>query len=319
MIVVASGHAGVEQYCRQMSPANVVSAASWAEVLTRWSQVERVLLGQNLQGFSDALDWLKRTDLEGRHCVLWVGHDFQHPLFQSAIPGLDIWRGEIDQNHLSQWWQSESSLEPLPMGKSWLLFSLFPYRPINPIVTFLTKWADARYGTGGGWVDLDFKSAQLSLEWCPDLHRQSRYRFEQFRPHMVKGHPLIPAPPPWMPALVLPDARGIERMVRQQWPWQGWYLGPELMNVYTVDLVQRIPWVVLWVDAATPEWLVERTVEFIRLYRQDAQWLIAAPEPLAYRDRSRANKWCFVALSSAATLPPAPGRRGFHILPRKKG
>ncbi|PSR21271.1 MAG: hypothetical protein C7B45_11660 [Sulfobacillus acidophilus] len=315
MMVLASGHRGIDQFWRDTQPANVVSVRSWDEVLAQWNQASRILIGQHVMGFEAALDWLEqhRDRLSGRQVVLWVEPDFTHAILDQGLPQLLVWRGEIDAQRLQEWW-NPTQIGPEPdIGRLCIVVSVFPYSPVAPLIDHLTWWADQHFGAEGGWIDFDWQTAQLSLSWLPEVYRKSDYSFSQLRVKMVKGHRLVLAPPPWYPGESVPDAAMLHRLLQLNWSWQAWFVGAQMSTAWSVELLRYISDVIIWATNNTPLSVIERSEEFLRVYRPDLRLWLCSPDGLTAVQRHARSTWRFWQL----TEQQSPVKGQFEPLRRR--
>lgn len=320
MIIVASGHPGVDRYCREVNPTGVVVVGSFAEVRQMWSGADKVLVGEHLADFPDLLDWLSRTtqpQLDGE-IVLWVGLDFQHVLLSRPIAGLSVWRGEIDREQLNQWWHVPKPHLSPDLDRRWVTVSVFPYRPIAPLVEALTQWSDRQFGLGGGWIDADWHEASLSMIWNPELYRRREFPFEKLRIHRVNGHLLVPAPPPWKPGTRPLVNSDLDRLLQEKWAWQGWNLGSQIATPWAIELLRHISMVVVWGDHMTPVSTMERTEQFIRVYRDDVKWLMVFADGGPHSKDRVPSHWQLWPLTPESKDAVAPARKGLFQMPSRK-
>ncbi len=321
MIVVASGHPGIDRFVLEARPEGVETTASWTWVESRWDQIGRLLVGEHLADFGKALQWMvnHRDKLQAVQIVLWVGNDWVSPENLERIPQINIWRGELDASRLIEWWSHvypEQSL--LDLDRCWLVQSVFPYLPPMPLVEALTTWADRAYGPRGGWVDMAWHSAELSLMWLPDLYQRREFPFDKLRVRRAQGHALVPAPPPWLPGQSAPEPRDLQFLMHQGWSWQGWYLGSQIATPWALELVAQIPAIVLWADHSTPVPVLERTEQLLKVYRTDIQLVIAVT---GHADKLRSSvpaRWHVWAVDEPALSPQRTERRPFFNLSRRK-
>lgn len=313
MMVVASGHPGVQQFVSEEHPPQVFLANSWKEVQQYWEQASHVMVGQQIKDFSGFLDWIATiTDTGGRELVVWVADDFRTPVLEQDRAGVSIWRGELDRNRLRHWWAPTGSSAPLQLGRCWLLVSLFPYPPILPLVEALTRWADQRFGPTGGWVDLDWGRAELSMAWRPEWYLGREVGFERWRPQRIRSHWLLPSPPPWRPGVPSLDGRTLERIALADWSWQGWQLGWEIATPQVVSLLTLTPSVLLSVNQRTPFSVIERTEQFLRGYRSDLNLAVASTGPLP-ETPTRSADWQMVTMERLMVGASVPRRRKFLV------
>lgn len=320
MIVLASGHAGVDRYWRDSKPPGVVCVNRWADALEYWADAQKIFVGERVDDFHDLLEWLKHRDggLGGRQIVLWVGPDFQHPLLEQDIVGLSVWRGEIDREWLTGWWKEAKFERNMDLDRVWMLLSVYPYLPISSVAEMLTEWADQRFGPGGGWVDVDWQSAQLSMTWCPEIYHRRDFAFEKFRVQRIHSHWLVPAPPPWLPGTAAPENNDLDMLWRKPWTWQGWHLGPQIATPWAIRLLRITSAIVLWVDETTPLSAVERTDQFLRLYRDDIQVVIASPHGTPELQDRGSPAWRFLILEEVPGKAISSTRKGFFKVPLRE-
>ncbi len=320
MIIVASGHPGVNRYCREVNPKGVVVLDTFAEARQMWSRADKVLVGEHVEDFSDLLDWLSRTTqppFEGE-LVLWVGLDFQHSVLSRPIAGLSVWQGEIDRERLDQWWQVPKPHLSPDLDRCWATVSVFPYCPIAPLAEALTRWSDEQFGLGGGWVDADWHEASLSMIWNPELYRRREFPFERLRIQRVNHHLLVPAPPPWKPGTRSLVTSDLERLLQEKWSWQGWNLGSQIATPWAIELLHHIRMVVIWGDRATPVSAMERTEQFIRVYRDDVKLVVAyVGDSPPWKDRV-ASRWQLWPVIPEGKDVVAPARKGLLQIPSRK-
>lgn len=317
MMVLASGHRGVEQFWQESKPANVISVQSWDEVLARWNDADKILVGQHVTGFAQALGWMEQhlDRVLTREVVLWVEPEFTHSLLERGLPEIVVWRGEIDADRLKAWWAPVIADYGPVADRSWIVVSVYPYYPIASLVDELTAWADHHFGLGGGWVDVDWQTAQLSLGWVPNIYQKSEYPFSKLRVHKVKEHRLVVAPPPWLPGNALPESQAVKELLQQNWPWQAWFVGTQFATPWSLEILHHISAVIVWTTNTTPLTVVERSEQFLRLYRPDARIWIASDEDLRdMRKRARPN-WQFLQIHSRPkeVQSDLSGKRGFKF------
>lgn len=280
MMVVASGHPGVQAYCRREGPESLVVVDTWAEARETLADADKVLVGQHLADFAEVLRWIEDGETSNSSCTLtlWVEAGFEHSALEKTQ--LAVWRGEIDRQALQEWWAAIPRRVSFDLEASWLVASLFPYPSIAPLMNSLGEWADTRFGRGGGWIDLDWSAAELSLWADPELFGRRDYPFGNMRVHKLRRGLLVPAPPPWIPGSKEPTGSDLESLMRLAWTWRCWYLGTQIGTPWSLELIRMVNSVVLWASPATPRMVLERTVAFIELYRSDAAVIVVRPGDL---------------------------------------
>lgn len=165
MIVVASGHAGVDNFVHQIESGDIRVVSTWAEVMPLWQGARRVLLGESLDDFGDGLEWL-RQHAPDRPVLLWVSVDTALPAWLEDQSAVHIWRGEIDADALRTWCGNGSpGLADLP--PVWSVVSLYPYPAPGPLLRTLLPLTSGRYGKNGLLVDNDWGLASLSMTIAP--------------------------------------------------------------------------------------------------------------------------------------------------------
>lgn len=276
MIVVASGHSGVDQFVRDQGFGDLSIVTCWEDVLPVLGDADQLFLGERLPGFRDVMLWIHADSqlISKKRIVLWVGEDYPEPT-PSLPESVTLWRGELDAERLSAWCRPEVP-PSLRLGRQWVAISLFPYPPVADFVTFVTDWADQRYGSGG-WIDLDIGRAELSLGWIRKPYERNEYRFDRMRTQRVNSHHLVPSSPPWKLGQPVPEVRDLDSLKRLSWPWQGWYLGTQIARRDTIYLMREIAEVILWASSVTPAVVVQKTVEYCRVCRPDSGvWLVSS-------------------------------------------
>lgn len=318
MILVASGHPGVDRFIRGNN-TEVLSAAAWADALPHFLKAEKVLIGQNLPDFAAALDWLKqnRAAAAQREIVLWVGEQFHHPLVDGGSEHLVVWRGELDESRLADWWRSQPSLS-FDLDRRWIVISAFPYRSVEPLVRALGRSAENTFGRGGGWVDLDWMRAEISMALHPRIYERADFAFEKMLPQRLRDNYVVPAPPPWRPGTKSPEFRDLDSLLSLQWPWQGWHLGAQIGTPWMLHLLEDIACVMVWAAASTPVTTVERIEGFCRLYRPDLSFVVASENDLSGAMAHPAQGWRFISLDGLAAAPDAPALARFFQKSRRK-
>jgi hypothetical protein len=233
---------------------------------------------------------------------------------------LSVWRGEIDAHRLREWWETPRIGPDPDIGRVWMVVTVFPYYPVEPLVRRLTQWADQHFGAEGGWIDVDWQTAQLSLSWLPELYRHSHYPFSQLRVKKVKAHRLVPAPPPWSPGNSVGDSSLLHALLQLNWSWQAWFVGAQFTTPWSVELLRQISDVVIWVRNDTPLIVVERSEEFLRLYRPDVRIWLSSEDDLTVMQKHARPTWRFWELaetpSSVQAHPGGLARRALKF-PRR--
>lgn len=280
MILVVSGHPGVQEFARRQphERLSIITVDSWAQAVPYVPDAEKVFVGQRIPDFPRALEWARGGVPGGAELVVWIERDYPAVDLETS-ERVAIWRGEIDQQTLERWWADQShgkfSLERL-----WAVVSLFPYPDPRPLFDDVTHRAQTKFGQGGGWIDLDWQHADLSLAWESPRVDQPDYPFTLLRPRAAGRCLLIPAPPPWVPGTRTPTAAQVDSLLALRWPWQGWYLGAQVALPATVAVLARVPVIVLWRSQTTPSQVVRRTEDFLKLYSASTRLVVLQAESL---------------------------------------
>ena len=165
MIVLASGHAGVDGFVSQLELHDAQVAKSWAEAQPLWTRARKVLLGEGLNDFGQALEWLRKNPPD-RTVVLWIGANTALPEWIEGQDAIHVWRGEIDGAALRAWCRDTArGFEDLP--PVWSVVSLFPYPSPASLVQTLSPLVSNHYGRKGLWVDNDWGLASLTMTLAP--------------------------------------------------------------------------------------------------------------------------------------------------------
>jgi hypothetical protein len=252
----------------------IVTAESWDEALTHLPQAEKVLVGQRVAGFSEALAWVRDSLPPSTDCVLWMDQTTAAAGEFDGCAGVHIWRGEIDQPMLEAWW-SHADPGVLVGERQWAVVSLPPYPGPGPLIGSLSDAARSQFGDGGGWVDLDWQRAELSLALAQDLYDRPDYPFGSLRTRGSRKSRIVPAPPPWIPGTRRPNDEQILQLLGLPWPLQGWYLGADIGSQAAMAVLERVPAVVLWQDAKTAPHVTRQTEEYLRTICKAARLLVA--------------------------------------------
>lgn len=293
MILSATGHPGLDQFLKTQESAEMTMFDSWAALRKHLSPSAKVFLGQQVKGFMDALGWMAdHHDLiKKEQWALWLGETFDHPVLTKLSDSVTIWRGEIDGDALITWLgASTAPVVPLKMARLFVLISLHPYHPAYSVIRSLTGLADRLHGSGGGWVDLDWYRAELSLRVAPKLYQSRDAHTLAKAPIRWGRNYLIPAPPPWTPGAGIADEMRMAKWVRLPWSWQGWYVGAEFSTAEAIYAIREIPDLIFITSDETPLWLLKKAMEFCRLYRPDLRAVLAGPS----RPSGSDGDWEFV-------------------------
>lgn len=305
MILMASGHPGLNAFIRESAPPHVRLCDSWEDVQRLWGSAEKVFLGQRLAGFDKALEWMAAPGQKLPACelVLWVDATFEpHP----SLPMRDVislWKGEIDAVQLEDWWTIQPrGISAMEVASRWCVVTLYPYLSVEPLVSALTEWATQRYGVGGVWVDCDGGHAALSLLWRPRGYERPEYPFAERKPQrMMRRHYLIPAPPPWYPGTSDSGGSFMEGLWRQDWSWQAWFLGGQIARPEAVFAFSHMTDAVFWLGRDTTLGVIERTMEFCRLYNPKLSIRMAGELP-AQLTEALMRKWEVAPLDTGMDL-----------------
>ncbi len=304
MIVVASGHAGVDRFVGQIESIDIQVASTWAEVLPLWQSAQRVLLGESLHDFGEALEWLRQNPPD-RPVLLWVSLDAALPGWVERHSAVHIWRGEIDGEALRTWCgHPVSGLADLPAV--WSVISLFPYPAAEPLVRTLLPLVSGRYGTNGLLVDNDWGLGSLSLALASSRIERMEVP-STLRPMQNGWGLLVPAAPPWLPGMVRPGLDQIRGWIRGGWDWQGWWLGGRIADERAAAILPHMATVLFWAAATTPEAAFRRTWEMVRLYQPQLEcWMVSEDGlPAWAKDERRLGR--VVSLASPASEETVSG------------
>lgn len=298
-------------------------ASTWAEVEKRWDRAEAVFLGQKMPQFDHAVSWLSEHPdrLTDVRVVLWVGAEWSVPPPLEKRENISVWRGEIDAEQLMDWWQANPpALQHPNLDRQFLVVAAFPYAPADSVAEVVTAWADLRYGRHGGWVDLDWGGAALSLDWLSELYQRSDYPFEQLRIRRTRGgHQFVPAPPPWRPGTAGPQARDLRSLLSQGWDWQGWFLGSQIASPWALELVRSVHSILVWCGGQPKPAVIERIEQFLRVYQERIQMVIAV-DASSGTAPGLTDRWPIWTLGSAQETSAGPRLWERWKLPRgKKG
>lgn len=318
MIVVASGHAGVDGFVRQLESHDVELANTWAEVIPLWQGARKVLLGENLRDFESALEWLRQHPSD-RTVLLWVSADTSLPEWLTGQSAIHVWRGEIDGDALRAWCrESPQGLEGLP--PMWSVVSLFPYPSAGSLVRALTSSALGRYGRNGLWVDNDWGLASLSLAVA--AARLQRVEVPgKLRPLQTGWGLLIPAAPPWLPGMARPGLDEIRGWLRGEWNWQGWWLGGKLADERTAEILSHMSTVLFWGTAMTPQSAFARTRELVHLYQPHVEcWMVSEDsEPPWVSQEGQLVRAVSLIAPAVGETPQGSGSKWWDKFRQKKG
>lgn len=284
MILLASGHPGVQEFGRQRALAGmkIVVADTWAQAESHLPRADKILVGQRLSDFPDAIDWARNRMPAGIECVLWVEPAATAVDELAGIPRLRVWRGEIDRMTLDAWW-SHGTSELAEFARQWAVISLWPYANPAPLIQYLTNRAQGEFGSGGGWIDLDWQRAELSLAVWDSVYDRTDYPFGSLRARRAREGQIIPAPPPWVPGTRPPTLDQITSLLKLPWPWQGWYLGADLAGAAAVAVLRQVALVVLWQETQTASDVTRRTEEYVRLLGSQPRFWVVDRDQLDFR------------------------------------
>ncbi len=314
MIVMATGHAGLDAFVRSQNPEGVLLVERWAEVQGRVGEADKIFIGENVPDFGEAHQWFKEhgDQVRAQEVVVWVSDGSRAaPWVDTGGTRIVSWQGEIDAQQLQNWWTEPGPLPPM-FGPRWLLLSLYPYPSVASVAQWMEDAARTRYGLGG-WVDMDLQRAELSITFYQGMYERGEFPFERLRPQRLQGRYLVAAPPPWLPGIAPPDPHDLDTLLRIDWKWQGWCLGSQLGRREVIHLLQHVPQVILWGSDATPNVAVERTVEFCRLYNGALEPILVTDKPRV-ETRSIVPSWCL----ERSSPPLRKSREAFWNSHRRK-
>lgn len=281
MKILASGHPGVDQYARTTAPADVEVVARWSDV-RQWGRAEKILVGQHLPDFAEALAWIrhKHRSHPSASVVIWVAEPV------GDLPEtVEVWKGEIDADRLARWWASPVKEDTIDLESRWAVIALCPFPPVVPLAERLAGVASARFGPGGGWVDADWGRAELSLAVVPHVYQRPDYPFERLKAKRGASFRIVPQAPGWRPGSALPESGDLDRLLGNEWPWQGWYLGSQIGRRDALYVLGRVPQVILWGSSDTPPAVTAQVTDFCHLYRSDQKVLYLTSDAAGHPPR----------------------------------
>jgi len=293
VIILASGQTGLNRWVEETfsNGLTITAVDRWDVLEPTISGARQVLVGEALSGLPANADewWALCRKYPHIDWVFWVS---PARVVSSPPQGVSIWRGEIDQAQLQRWIvpgpPPRVESQPVMIPRRWGILSLYPYPDRRPLWDW---WIQKVMATGkdGGWVDLDWDSAALTLTQKRFGPSTGRTEWPLLRKVEATGYWVVPAPPPWLPLPESATGSKIEWLLRQTDGWQGWDFGRRLSNMAWVAL-PYLDMLVLWVDRDTPPTVFHSTVESIRSLVPSLTlecWSLAGIQPAVKRMADR--------------------------------
>lgn len=240
MIIVASGHDGVDDYAEAEGDGQVVIAKRWSEVRGLCGQAEAVLLGRDLTDLPSpeiVCDCLGRTP-----AVIWVAEEDAQRWSALGSKTLAVWPGALDQSRLEEWLRVYYT-EAETIDKTWALASVSGHIDRAPVLGSLIQRSRTSHGSGL-LADLDWNDPQTT--WHSPWGRPGGYMaaHERLLPVRMPYGMFVPAPAPWTLLLSRPGREEILNLrVHPGMGWIGFDMGSDLRNAlwpYVLNELDRL-------------------------------------------------------------------------------
>jgi hypothetical protein len=223
MMVVASGHAQVQQFVNTTRP-DVRTVETWGEVLQLLPHARGLFLGERLSGrpnWEQVLPTIRSTTSQVR-LMVWLSQDNGRKIFEGT--DTELLTGDLTSNDLIDWLGTfSSSPTDLRLPKRWVL-----WRPDmslgSGVIPQLTQLAQRHYGSGC-WADLDWSVAGLTAQLCSEVWNQGDFSYEKLKVKAMPWGWMAPAPPPWSVIFHMPTTGDLNRLLKQRYEWWGLDIG----------------------------------------------------------------------------------------------
>lgn len=273
MIVIASGHARLQDYVRHRWPGQTVATADdWESVLPLLPQCRAIFLGSRLPGLFPIRSQTRDALLHAGEVVIWLSPEDRGRLvgFDGEAP-VQCWEGAIDPGRLERWVEHhlapEVAFEPAP---EWALYAMAGNLPRLDLLTRMIRQSRRLYGAGTA-VDLAWHDPQLTFECAPPSHFKSG---AAGRPLLLRtgwGR-LLAAPPPWALLEPWPSRDSLWERCRQVSPataWTGFDFGSSLRTPPVADVLPSVQQLVVMGPSGDWEATAVAVIEQVRLLAKD--------------------------------------------------
>ncbi len=228
MIIVASGHDGVDRYVNErMNRNEVMVAKHWNEVLAQSGPLDAVFIGRDLPGLPEAA--LAKKALGAVETVVWVSEDDAQTWRGETVKDWVVWSGGLDQDQLDEWLDRPRP-RPAQIEKKWAVSAVSGRLIRDAMVGWLVEKSRAQFGSGM-LVDLDWNDAQTT--WHSPWGRPGSYAlgYEHLSAVRMPYGVFVPAPAPWMMLLARPGSEEMKRIsTHNPNRWMGFDMGVDFRN-----------------------------------------------------------------------------------------
>ena len=241
MIVVASGHQGVDGYVKDRPKSDeVIIARHWNEVLDAKDQMDALFLGRDLPGLPSPQ--VVSQALPSVETVIWVDEQEARTWSEAAAEQWQIWAGSLDQGQLDSW-LDRSRRSKMRLESCWAVAAVSGQMSREATVGWLVEMSLAQGGQGV-LVDLDWNDPQTTWHSPWGRPGSDLTGYEHLAAVRMPYGVFVPAPPPWMMLLARPGREELQRL-RMHYPehWLGFDMGSDLRNplwTTVADMVERV-------------------------------------------------------------------------------
>jgi hypothetical protein len=248
--------------------------------------VQKVLLGEALVGFKQVIQQLTTEPPLSAHWTVWVSDPAVLP--KELSDQVELWVGEVEQSVVEQWcWEPAHPDDWQHLGRNFGLITVFPYLPRIGLIEAISRTMVQRHGVGG-WVDLDWGMAPLSLSWAGRHLARDTHSIWPSRVVKAGEIDLVPA---WAPWRVGTPTVAMERVavLSQHWAWHGWDLGARFLRPETLTVLSQLDSLVLWIgEVPRFSFALKESVEMIQAAAQATNILAVAKH---WSDEPRHQAW----------------------------
>lgn len=269
MIVVASGHPGVDGYIASTYGAEAIRVAGRYEgAKPLLAEASAVLLGGDLPGLPDPEELY--ADLGAGRVVLWVAEDDAPRWRRWLRKGDLLWSGALEQRRLDEWIECMLARPPA-VPRRFAVWSAAGYLDRRSLFAGFVEAAGRAYGPGVV-VDLAWHDPQLTYHSELGAHLPESPEPARLWARRTRYGAFVPAPPPWEPIWARPGREDLDALERRHpGQWIGIDMGSDLRNPLWPTVVAHAEVTYLIVPETPWEDPLGEVVTLLRTINEDAR------------------------------------------------